>query len=70
MSYRTESDTIGEVNIPDNALWGPQTQRSIENFKIGESASMPIEVIYAYAILKKSCALANYMYKRQSFFLE
>ena len=60
MSYRTESDTIGEVNIPDNALWGPQTQRSIENFKIGESASMPIEVIYAYAILKKSCALANY----------
>ena len=60
MSYRTESDTIGEVNIPYNALWGPQTQRSIENFKIGESASMPIEVIYAYAILKKSCALANY----------
>ena len=60
MSYRTESDTIGEVNIPENALWGPQTQRSIENFKIGESASMPIEVIYAYAILKKSCALANY----------
>ena len=60
MSYRTESDTIGEVNIPDNVLWGPQTQRSIENFKIGESASMPIEVIYAYAILKKSCALANY----------
>lgn len=63
MSYRTESDTIGEVNIPDNALWGPQTQRSIENFKIGESASMPIEVIYAYAILKKSCALANYKLK-------
>ena len=60
MSYRTESDTIGEVNIPENALWGPQTQRSIENFKIGESASMPIEVIYAYAVLKKSCALANY----------
>ena len=60
MSYRTESDTIGEVNIPENALWGPQTQRSIENFKIGESASMPIEVIHAYAILKKSCALANY----------
>ena len=62
MSYRTESDTIGEVNIPENALWGPQTQRSIENFKIGESASMPIEVIYAYAILKKSCALANYKF--------
>ena len=60
MSYRTESDTIGEVNIPENALWGPQTQRSIENFKIGEYATMPIEVIYAYAILKKSCALANY----------
>ena len=56
MSYRTESDTIGEVNIPENALWGPQTQRSIENFKIGKSASMPIEVIHAYAILKKSCA--------------
>ena len=60
MSYRTESDTIGEVNIPENALWGPQTQRSIENFKIGKSASMPIEVIHAYAVLKKSCALANH----------
>ena len=60
MSYRTESDTIGKVNIPENALWGPQTQRSIENFKIGKSASMPIEVIHAYAILKKSCALANH----------
>ena len=60
MKYRIESDTLGEVKIPEKALWGPQTQRSINNFKIGEPNSMPIEIIRAYSILKKSCAKANH----------
>ena len=60
MKYRTESDTLGEVKIPENSLWGPQTQRSIENFNIGKPSSMPIEIIKAYSILKKSCAQANH----------
>ena len=60
MKYRIESDTMGAVKIPEKALWGPQTQRSINNFKIGEPNSMPIEIIRAYSILKKSCAKANH----------
>ena len=57
--FRIESDTIGEVKIDQNALWGPQTQRSINNFKIGQPYSMPIEIIHSYAILKKCCAISN-----------
>ena len=60
MKYRIESDTLGAVKIPEKALWGPHTQRSINNFKIGEPNSMPIEIIRAYSILKKSCAKANH----------
>ena len=60
MKYRIESDTLGAVKIPEKALWGPQTQRSINNFKIGEPNSMPIEIIRAYSILKKSSAKANH----------
>ena len=60
MKYRIESDTLGAVKIPEKALWGPQTQRSINNFKIGEPNSMPIEIIRAYSVLKKSCAKANH----------
>ena len=60
MKYRTESDTLGKVEIPIDSLWGPQTQRSINNFKIGKSGSMPIEIIHAYAILKKACAKSNF----------
>ena len=60
MKFRTESDTLGKVEIPIECLWGPQTQRSINNFKIGNSGSMPIEIIYAYAILKKACSKSNY----------
>ncbi|WP_411346011.1 class II fumarate hydratase [Paenibacillus sp. WLX1005] len=58
MEYRVEKDTIGEINVPADKLWGAQTQRSKENFKIG-GEKMPIEVIYAFAMLKKSAALAN-----------
>ena len=60
MKFRTESDTLGQVKIPAESLWGPQTQRSIDNFKIGEERSMPIEIIYAYAILKRACSKSNY----------
>ena len=57
--FRVESDTIGEVKIPENSLWGPQTQRSINNFKIGQPGTMPTEIIHSFAILKKSCAISN-----------
>ena len=57
--FRIESDTLGEVKIPENSLWGPQTQRSINNFKIGQPSSMPVEIIHSFAILKKSCAISN-----------
>mgnify|MGYP001453848635 FL=1 len=59
MDYRIEKDTLGEVKVPKDALWGAQTERSRENFKIGDYASMPIEIIHAYAIIKKSAASAN-----------
>ena len=58
--FRIESDTLGKVKIPENSLWGPQTQRSINNFKIGQPGSMPLEIIHSFAILKKSCAISNY----------
>ena len=60
MDYRIEKDTIGEVKVLKHALWGPQTQRSINNFKIGKPSSMPIEIIHAFAILKKAAAFANF----------
>ncbi len=56
--YRTEKDTIGEISVPTDKYWGAQTQRSLENFKIGEQ-KMPSEVIYAFAILKKAATLTN-----------
>ncbi len=59
MTYRIEKDTMGEVQVPSNKLWGAQTQRSINNFKIGPSGSMPIEIIYAFAYLKKAAAYTN-----------
>ncbi|MGB3016291.1 MAG: class II fumarate hydratase [Ignavibacteria bacterium] len=58
MSHRIEHDTMGEVKVPADKLWGAQTQRSKENFRIGNSR-MPLEVIYAFSILKKAAALAN-----------
>lgn len=58
MEYRIEKDTMGEIKVPADKLWKAQTQRSLENFKIG-SEKMPIEIIRAFAILKRSCALAN-----------
>jgi fumarate hydratase class II len=60
MEFRIEKDTIGEVKVSKDSLWGPQTQRSINNFKIGPKSSMPIEVIHAFAVLKKAAAHANF----------
>ena len=60
MKYRIEKDTIGEVKVPESVYWGPQTERSRQNFKIGTSNPMPIEIIYGYAYLKKSAAMANH----------
>ncbi|MBY0034369.1 MULTISPECIES: class II fumarate hydratase [Bacillus] len=58
MDYRIEKDTMGEVKVPADKVWGAQTQRSKENFKIG-SEKMPQRVVKAFAILKRSTAIAN-----------
>ena len=60
MEYRIEKDTMGNVKVPANKLWGAQTERSRNNFKIGPSASMPLEVVYGFAYLKKAAAHANH----------
>ena len=60
MKTRTEKDTMGPIEVPADKYWGAQTQRSTENFRIGEPASMPGEIIQAFAILKKAAALANF----------
>src|ERR1044072_4545715 len=59
MNHRIEKDTMGEVQVPADKYWGAQTERSRNNFKIGPEASMPKEIIYAFAYLKKAAALAN-----------
>lgn len=58
MEFRIEKDTLGEIRVPADKIWGAQTQRSKENFQIG-TERMPIEVIRAMTILKKAAALAN-----------
>jgi fumarate hydratase class II len=60
MEYRIEKDTMGEVKVPADKYWGAQTERSRNNFKIGPAGSMPIEIIYAFAYLKKAAAHANF----------
>src|SRR5215467_2202765 len=60
MDYRIEKDTMGEVKVPADAMYGAQTQRSIENFKIAQDINkMPKEIIRAFAYLKKAAALTN-----------
>jgi len=59
MDYRIEKDTMGEVNVPADKYWGAQTERSRNNFKIGPAGSMPLEVVYGFAYLKKAAAHAN-----------
>ena len=53
MDYRIEKDTLGEVKVPADKLWGAQTERSRNNFKIGQPASMPLDVIRGFAYLKR-----------------
>lgn len=57
--FRIEKDTMGNVKVPSNVLWGAQTQRSRNNFKIGRPGSMPLEIIYGFAYLKKAAAFSN-----------
>ena len=59
MEFRTEHDTMGEVRVPADKYWGAQTERSRNNFKIGPSASMPIEIVHGFAYLKKAAAFTN-----------
>ena len=59
MNFRIEKDTMGEVQVPAEKYWGAQTERSRNNFKIGEEGSMPREIIEAFAYLKKAAAYAN-----------
>ena len=59
MEFRIEKDTMGDVKVPANKLWGAQTERSRNNFKIGAAASMPLEVVYGFAYLKKAAAFTN-----------
>jgi fumarate hydratase class II len=61
MEYRVEHDSMGEVRVPADKYWGAQTQRSLVNFRIGVGLElMPKEIIYAFAIIKKACAVANH----------
>jgi len=64
-NFRTETDSLGEVRVPEDKLWGAQTQRSLEHFSIGHDL-IPREMITAYAILKKAAALANHVGGRLS----
>jgi len=59
MSFRIEKDTMGEVQVPADKYWGAQTERSRNNFKIGPAASMPLDIVYGFAYLKKAAAHAN-----------
>lgn len=59
MEYRIEKDTIGEVKVPADKYWGAQTERSRNNFKIGPAGTMPLEVVYGFAYLKKAAAYTN-----------
>ena len=59
MNYRIEKDTMGEIKVPADKYWGAQTERSLENFKIGPAASMPKEIIHGFAYLKKAAAITN-----------
>jgi fumarate hydratase class II len=59
MAYRIEKDTIGEIKVEADKYWAAQTERSRNNFKIGSSGSMPIEIVHAFAVLKKAAAITN-----------
>ena len=60
MSFRIEKDTIGEIQVESTKYWGAQTERSRNNFKIGPPASIPLEIVHAFAVLKKAAAITNF----------
>ncbi|MEY3238157.1 MAG: class fumarate hydratase, partial [Bacteroidota bacterium] len=60
MEFRIEKDSLGEIKVPAHRYWGAQTERSRTNFKIGTPASMPLEIIHAFAVLKKAAAETNF----------
>jgi len=62
IGYRIEKDTLGEIRVPSDKLWGAQTQRSLLNFPIGPVASMPAEIIHAFGYLKKAAAIVNHKF--------
>lgn len=62
-TYRIEKDTMGEMQVPNDKYWAAQTQRSIENFPIGNE-TMPSEIIEGFSFLKKACAIVNYKLER------
>ena len=59
MKFRIEKDTMGSAQVPADKYWGAQTERSRNNFKIGSPSSMPIDIIYGFAVLKKAAAYTN-----------
>jgi fumarate hydratase, class II len=63
MEFRTETDSLGQVSVPADKLWGAQTQRSLEHFSIGKDL-IPAEMIHSYAILKKAAAIVNHVETR------
>src|ERR1700751_4921370 len=63
MEFRTETDSLGQVSVPADKLWGAQTQRSLEHFSIGKDL-IPAEMIHSYAVLKKAAAVVNHAEKR------
>jgi fumarate hydratase class II len=60
MNFRIEHDTMGEVRVPADKYWGAQTERSRNNFRIGPAATMPLEIVHAFAYLKKAAAMTNH----------
>jgi len=63
MDYRMENDSLGDVKVSNKHLWGAQTQRSLQNFKIGEE-NIPMDVIYSIVKIKKACAIVNHYLKK------
>ncbi|MEL0251776.1 MAG: class II fumarate hydratase, partial [Novosphingobium sp.] len=57
--FRAESDSIGTVFVPDDAYWGAQTQRSIENFPFGSDERMPTGIVHALGLIKQAAARVN-----------
>src|SRR5258708_28084021 len=58
-NYRTETDSFGPIEVPADAYWGAQTERSIENFPFGPREQMPLEIVHALGFIKQAAARVN-----------